>query len=811
MEFSISWNNPDNKTESLSFTDQPQPSTAPVPIASIYGRRFYLQSSTCSLIEVINKVCQLQSLIFPNIDQFVEQLKADSPLKAQNVQVTSNYRAREFLKTTIPQIEMGRIANYTRLSQNPYFIANSVHDGKQHPLMLALGSKNHELLKQLCSDPHFLLINEKFLYTPLEGKQLSITPLEFAIISDDMEAFKIISEAQAFNRETPLPIEALKLLGPEKGNAFLEAYANMKPNLIDTSYYKNEFKELKKLGFSKEAIGKLKEYYEINVRKDSIPMIWFKACTMLVKDTQSDKFKKHYQAVLDLIHHPLTNLDAFIPLIKSDMAEECKTVLFYVIATIGGLKQHSEIVSDLKEKIPYAQQLLGELLKTGKYQLNDFVYAFLESYFSPDILEAIPKENLDAYKRNPFYMRTIKKKEITLINLARASRANLVTLLGKTEHTTAWSLLSANQAWQWRTKGKLHGEAGNDMEFFLLSLGIEIEKSNGALFKPLQTVQEGNRRLHKLTISQVLTESASYRLLKNSEENETVISDILFSINQGKGATYLPFRTANHTHALLFYQGHYITCDRRRLVNNEDELVDGARIKIYSYKNFLPEELLRRLLEGDEVSQLKLDTLHEEKNLDGTLLYEISLKPQKYENCPWASDIAPAIQVTHQLQTNPDLLLKEGKFDAEVRSEMHKFTHFAKKVAIQMYVQAHCASLTESAGLPDKELTGKALLYSLYKVAIKHPDPEYAAALDTLVYTGLAISPANVCMAEYAEADQERMKHCLEIRYALKGIKEYLMELGYDNLEKLSDAEAFLTYLTNDRPSNVVFPRYLLN
>lgn len=810
MEFSISWNNPDNKTESLSFTDQPQPSTAPVPIASIYGRRFYLQSSTCSDAEVINKVCQLQSIVFPNIAQFAEKLKTNSPLNVKEIHVTSDYGSREFLKTTIPQIEMSRYNNYMLSSQNPYFKANSALEGQQHPLVNALVSKNYELLKQLCADPHFLLINEKFLYTTPEGKQLSISPLEFAIITGDMEAFRIISGAPAFNRETPLPMEALREIGPERGNAFLEAYAHMKPDLIDTSYYKKEFKELKKLGFSKQAIGKLKEYYDTNVRRDSIPMFCIKIFEMLEEDMQADQFNKKYQEVLDLIHHPLANFNAHIPH-QSTVEEELKTMMTIILSMLGGLDQFSKVISNLDEKIPCVHQLLMELLKNGKCQLNDMQYLMIESFF-PALLENISKENMDAYKKNPFYTRTCKIKEMNLANLTLASRANLVTLLGKPSHKTFWRLSSPNQAWKWRTQEQLEGgQGGNDMDFFLMNLKMEVEKSHKSLANPLKIVLEGINLLHHLTISKYFSSGIVRNVLKVTEKNKKVINIILQSIHNPNEITYLPFHTRGHTQALLLYQGHYIVCDRRRSVDMQGEITSEAQIKIYSYKNPFPVQLLWVLMQGDELAELYLEELHKEKTINGSLIHEVSLKPQKYDNCPWASDVLPAIQVAHQLQTNPDQLLKEGKFDAEVQSRMHQLTHIAKKIAVKDYALYHQLSHFESVGLPDKELTGKALLYTLYKVAIKHPDPEYAAALDTLIYSGLAISPANVCMAEYAEADQERMKHRLETRYALKGIKEYLMELGYDNLEKLSDAEAFLTYLTNDRPSNVVFPRYLLN
>lgn len=802
MQFRISWTNEVNQQESLSFCDQIPAFAAPA--ATIYGRRFYLHAAECQDVAIFNKVCELQSALFANIEQFAEGLQL-TVLKNRKVELQKEVGGRRFLEKTIPSIEMARIGNCNAQQMNPYFQANSIYDGQLPPLLIALNSKNLEMLKQLVSNPYLLLINEKFLFVCPDGVQRSVTPLEYAIIQNDLEMANILMESPAFNKETALPLEALKILGPDKATPFIGAYIRRKPNLIDTTYFTKGFAEMKEAGFSDEAITLVRNYYEANAswrsRDDAVfSSISIRMDFMLQEPLNSEGFKNKWGEVLDLFRSPETNLDALIDNVLPVIAHVCDT--FCRIDSVEGIKNYS----NFDEKKPFLYALISEILKSGNYTVNGSVYRYLRD-LPPSAYETIPKETLEAYQ-NSLLTRYPGINMPTEFHCLRAiaARRNLVTLLGKPKHVSQ-QLFSPQQERQWNKQLKLSG--GNDRKgfgHFVKHLWVRDKPFSKAVDHVLLQYYKQEDLEKQWTYD----EGVDVVGIVDNKKNRLIAYDLLDKINNSTDITYVKLEPMNHTYALLFYKGFYMVCDRRAIVDEEGKRVRGADIKVYSYKKKMEFGVLWVLLDG-KYDAITIDFL--KANLDSTLLHEISLKRQKYPNCSWSSDLAPALLVATQLEKNPDTLLKEGKFDSDVTAEMHSLTHYAKYVAIQNYVTTHRLALTESVGYPDAVLTGKALLYTLSKCALKgpSPDPHYLQGLDELVYSGLAIAADSASWMEYSPEEQEKMQAFLEERYALQGIKEYLGEWGYPITEGISDAEMFLRYLTNPRPSNGFWPRSLVS
>lgn len=800
MQFRISWTDSKHGQESLAFGEEaPHAGSAP-PSAVIYGRRFYLQS-TCHDVSVIQKVIDLQPFIFSSIEQFARALKATSPLLTEDIAIQWDFGDKKFLEKTIPQIEAARIQNQNLLAQNPYFRANSVSPGMVHPLYFALFQRNHALLAELCKDPHLLLINEKTPFLLLDGSQMMASPLEMAILNNDLESAKIILSAPALNREIPFPKEALKRLGVDKASPFIQAYISMRPNLIEAAYVKSNFEELRKDGFLERDIERFKEYYATNLKRDGMPRIIDDMLMLIRHPAESALFKHCQRAAWSTIKNPLTNYDAVTK-------KNNPTVLLYILGTIKELFGRTPSKRTTHpENVPYVKEMIMHILKTGQYTINDLLFSYFEE-LPKELFDTIPQDKIEAYKKekylpsaNPNDMRAF-----TPAHRALCTRENLVTLLGKTTHESSL-LKSSYQAPKWVKKLTFTG--GNTPENFKylcyalfsenLPFSIELTSSVKLVLSQFMDIAMLQHQYSRAT---------KECFLIDNEQNHQRVHRLTEWINHAPlDIKYLSIRVPRHTQSLLFWQGYYITCDRREITNTAKERVDGACIKIYTHPSqVLSEQLLWHLLSANSESNQIIRELSQKEPMfvGGKCLHEILIKPQKHLNCTWASNIAPAIQVAFQLFTNPETLLKEGRFDQKVLEEMKHFNHFAKSIAIQDYVTAHQRALEESPGTPDSELTGKALFYALYKCALKDGDEHYVNALDKLVYSGFAVSSEP--FKEYSAEEQEKMKRFLEERYSLKGIREHM---GY--AENISDAEAFLAYLANPLPSTGNWPQYLLS
>ncbi len=776
MQFRISWME-SNRPESLLFSDEAASQAS--PSVNIYGRRFFLNAADCQNAEIIHKVNTLQNTIFSNIEQFAKSLQTEAVSKFVLHKETGE---RKFLEETVPKIEMARIENANARSQSPYFRSNSVYPSQLHPLYAALGSKNHEWLKQLAMDPYLLLINEKFTLNLPDGTQQSVSPLEYAVLANDLEAYNLILSAAAFNKETPLPLMALRRLGVDKATPYILAYVDRKPNLIDPSFYRGGFEEMEREGFSTEAITALRKYYEANVLpydQGTLSTIGALIGGMLTKELNSAEFLQFKHMAKAQFQSSLTNLDAI---------ESNDTILYRICAFVAGLDLiQQEQFPNWEEKKPIVYSILKKILQQGEYTMNEKLYATLKE----DLHDISPKERLEEYRNSQLKLYPLSDQPIeSYTSRATKSSKNLVTLLGKPQHITQ-QLQSGQQERAWNEKIELSG--GNKLEYFESFVG-QLLLGEGKLSFATEYI-----------LFQYLNQAKLHRGVQDAHH----IRELTEKINDGSNIVYLKFKTPGHTQALIFYKNYYILCDRRVLTRH-GEKVDGANIKIYSFKMKLIESDLKKILNCSQESYELLDRLNTE--IGASLQHELPLKPQKHSNCSWASDIAPALLVANQLEKNPKALLQEGRFDKEIEDEMHSLTHYAKYVAIRDYVLKHRLALSESVGDPDTALTGKALLYTLFKCSVKSEasDPHYLQALDELIYSGLAISHETVMMTEYSPAEKEKMLSFLSERYSLKGISTYLKELGYPLNEKYNDAEAFLFYLCNPRPSNGVWPNSLL-
>lgn len=776
MRFLISWTGEKNLQESLSFSEE----FTRGPTVTINGRRFFLQNANCRDAKLIKKVTSLQTILFDNIGQFVEDLRAETALKNKKIEIQKERGENQFLDRILPQIESAKTENCKLQTTNPYFQSNSVEEGEKHPLYRALISKNHETLKQLCSNPYLLLINEKFF---MKEMQYAVTPLEYAILTNDLEAYHILLASPAFNKETALPLDALKKLGPDKASPYIEAYVCSKPNLIDTSFCREGYEEMKSAGFSLEAITLLNDYYQTNahqIHDETTPTIVFGMICMMQQEAGSEEFKQWQQRTLELFRSGFTNLDALIE--KDSIIERICHFVFIIETT-----ELTPFFPNLETKRPILHAIVSKILKTGRYTLVDSLYALLKD-LPRSLFEAVPKAKIDAYHNS-------KTQEEWALN----TRKNLITLLGKQNHVTQ-RLASNLQGRKWNRQVELVG--GNQQKNFTRFVRKLFEASKALSGKENLVLRQYIEQERLERHYQVIEGNPS-KTLATTETNQSILKEMLKRINAFAYTTYLKFGTEKHTSALLFHKNYYITCNRLVVLNEAGKVVEGASIKIYSFNKFLSEWELRMLLRGVDDSATYLKIL----NGKNALLHEIPLKPQKYLNCSWASDLEPALLVLAQLERNPNVLLKEGKFDEEVKTKMQNFAHFAKYIAIKDYVETHRTALSTSVGHPDNALTGKALLYALFKCATKNPapDPYYIKALDELVYSGLAISLETASMEEYSPVEREKMKEFLEERYALSGFRIFFAS------DQKSDAEAFLFYLTDTTPKSGIWPRSLIS
>lgn len=801
MQFRITWTDAKHGQESLAFSEEVPDAKSPAPSAVIFGRRFYLQSSNCHDDSVMQRVNELQSYVFANFEQFTNSLQANSPLQSEQIAIQSDLGERKFLEKTIPGIEGVRMLNQQLLARNPYFLTNSVYPGQMHPLHVALSHRNHALLKDLCNNPYLLLINEKVQIALPNGSQLSVSPLEYAIINDDLESVKIILSAAALNRPVLFPRAALKQLGPEKASPYFKAYVKSKQNIIETPYLKSDFEELRKDGFLDKDINRLKSYYTINAfryQELTLPVIASGILQLLHHSCISDEFKGLDKSIQEMIDHPLTNFDA-----QLDTVSTLKVSVLARILLICSSAIDSKYACPHLENKPYVKEILVNLLKNAPYTIDDSLFRWLET-LPKELFEMIPQEKIDAYKR----IRDLPSGLTSTTKAAWASRHNLVTLLGKIRHTTSM-LTSPHQAHQWRETTTLDGgNTAKVFQYFCSHLKAQIGRFNKDLSLAAFVILDQFPSYVMLKRESSIVEGKLVRRLDDNEMNRQFVHELTEKINHSKDFPYIKLGTPGHTQSLLFWSDYFIVCDRRLIHDAAHKRVDGTSIKIYTQPKKILEEEVRTLLDGSDASSDLLKKLQEENYHGAKLLHEILLKPQKHSNCSWASDIAPAIQVIFQLFINHHTLLKDGKFDEEVLSEMNHFNHFAKSVAIHDYVYTHQAALAESPGMPDAELTGKAFFYTLYKCAMKEGDEHYLTALDKLVYSGFAISSSQ--LQEYSPEEKEKMHRFLEQRYELKGIKDHFKEIGYLHMENKSDAEAFLFYLGSPLPSSSPWPQYLL-
>lgn len=805
MDITIKWSDRLHGQESLSFGDKKPPAGSAPPVVMISGRRFYLQSAACHDPTIIQKIKELQPFLFFTTEQFVHTLQATSVLGSKNIQVQSHLGNQKFLEKTLPQIEGARIQNQNLLTQNPYFRANSAYPGQTHPLYIALFQRNHALLKELCQDPHLLLINEKIGFQLLDGSQMMASPFEITIMNNDPESAKILLSAPALNRQIRFPREVLKRLGPEKASPFIKAYVKMKPDWIDSAYLKSDFEELRNEGFSDKDINRLKNYYSTNMVFDNqiaLPKFAFYLSVMLQFPHGSEEFDAAYQDVQNLLTNPLTNLNARDRFQDLEQSMLCLALVFFLSTNspkMNGIINHPENKS-------YLLAVLTDTLKNGQYTIDDQLYSFLED-LPKEFFDAIPAEKIEVYKREKYTPDSSSDNfAYNRIYWALATRINLVTLLGNISHTIS-ILHSPHQSPKWITQSELiGGNTRKDFANFCYRLNKEKKPFSEDLSLAVDVITNRFLAFEKLQRIMLYTEDKPLQKLVDNAETRQFIHELADDINGGKRLRYLKFETPGHTQAVLFCKEYEITCDRRLIFHPETkERVDGTCIKVYSQPEKISEEVLWDLLSDNDASSLLL----EQRLMRGNLLHEILIKPQKHNNCSWASDVSPAIQVAFQLFDNPDCLLKEGKFSSNVIKEMKQFNHFAKALAIQDYITWHRAALSESPGMPDPELTGKALFYTLYKCAMKDGDEHYLGALDKLVYSGFPISSES--FNEYSPDEQEKMKTFLEKHFSIKGLREYLQEIGYPNMDNKRDADAFLTYLSNLYPSTGIWPQYLLS
>lgn len=674
----------------------------------------------------------------------------------REVTLTPTQSSREFLDKTLPEIEWAKVVNALLQQENPFFQANSEAEGVR--LMTALFGQNYNALRALTGNPNFLLINEKFPFICPDGKERVLNPMEYAIIHDDFEACRIILEAKAFNRQTALPVEALKLLGPQKALRFIELYVKMKPCLIDDAFIQAQ-KDLKNTGFE---IGALSLYIQNNLCLDGDgaddSLIVYAISTWL-KEEPHDFYAADFASLVDWVRSPHANLDLSI-----GGGTKIITRLCYML-------NNTKEGKGLDKKLPYLESLVILMLEEGDYTMDGVLFAVLR-ILPHRFLKAVPAEKMEAYNGSQ------------TVRCVRDAKMNLCTLLSKIEQTSQ-QLMSPYQEEKWKETIALGGNDRKLFVFFVTRLLREMKNekiAEAANWVCAQYIQQSQ------LIINTLSGEGSQRLL-DTNRNRELISDLAHRIASDNGVIYIAHPILGHTHALLFFQGHLIVCDRRVIKDAHGEKIDGANIKIYACPKQVPEKALWALY-GEEIWNMKLP-----------LLKEISLKPQKHSNCSWASDFAPAILVTAQLQKNPDVLLKEGRFDEEIMESMHEFTHSAKRVAIEEYVAINRAALTSAPGYPDPSLQGQALLYTLFKCAVKPlRDPHYERSLDALVFSGLAIAGETVSMQGYEREERESMCRYLEKRYSLAGIKDYLRKMGCPIEDNLSDGEAFLVYLSSPRP-----------